>query len=217
MYHQVNGVDYKIKISTLRGDYQKSDGTVGNHLRLWEKFDFVPQAKDIFHERLYCIQWMRPKKKRKGDEFEFRSVTEADLHSERVVQDYVANHLADWQRNGFIPDMRIEVGAPPRYQGLDLIRARGWTHWNHLFNARQLLVNALLNSRSEALLKMAFANVVQHNSKLSMWDTSGGGRAGVKGVFYNQALNTIYNYGARGSAYARQLIGEHYPFLHDNL
>jgi putative DNA methylase len=68
----------------------------------------------------------------------------------------------------------------------------------------------LLNSRSEVLLKMAVANVVQHNSKLSMWDTSGGGRAGVKGVFYNQALNTLYNYGARGSAYARQLIVRNY-------
>ena len=30
----------------------------------------------IFQERLYCIQWMRPKKKRKGDDYEFRAVTQ---------------------------------------------------------------------------------------------------------------------------------------------
>jgi putative DNA methylase len=210
MVHKVDGLDYKTKISTLRGDYQKPDGTIGNHLRLWEKLDFVPRGEDLLQERLYCIQWMRPKKNRKGDEYEFRSVTEDDLRRECAIQDYVANHLADWQIMGWVPDMRIEVGGPPRYQGLDLVRARGWTHWSHLFNARQLLVNALLNSRSDALLKLSFANVVQHNSKLSMWDSSGGGRAGVKGVFYNQALNTLYNYGARGTRYVTQLVVRDY-------
>jgi putative DNA methylase len=39
LIHQVDGVDYKTKISTLRGDYQKPDGTIGNRLRLWEKCD----------------------------------------------------------------------------------------------------------------------------------------------------------------------------------
>ena len=140
---------------------------------------------------------MRPKLKRHGDEFEFRSVSEDDLRRERVVRDHVANQLAEWQSMGLVSDMRIEIGGPPRYQGLDLLRARGWTHWSHLFNARQLLVNVLLNSRSDAILKLPFANVLQHNARLSMWDTSGGGRAAVKGVFYNQALNTLYNYGAR--------------------
>jgi putative DNA methylase len=43
-----------------------------------------------------------------------------------------------------------------------------------------------------------------------MWDTSGGGRAGVKGVFYNQALNTLYNYGARGTEYLKQLVVRDY-------
>jgi putative DNA methylase len=210
MLHHVDGLDYKVKISTLRGDYQKPDGTIGNRLRFWEKLDVVPRVEDLFQERLYCIQWMRPKTNRKGDEFEFRSVTEDDLPRESMVLDYVTNHLGEWQIKGLIPDMRIEIGGPPRYQGLDLLRARGWTHWNHLFNPRQLLVNTLLNSRSDALLKLPFANVVQHNAKLSMWDTSGGGRAGVKGVFYNQALNTLYNFGARGSEYVRQLAVREY-------
>ena len=104
---------------------------------------------------------MRPKKKGKGEEYEFRSVTEDDLRRERIVQDYVAQHLADWQRRGWVPDMRIEVGGPPRYQGLDLIRARGWTHWHHLFNPRQLLVGGAGESAfSDAWLKFGLTQVL---------------------------------------------------------
>ena len=88
---------------------------------------------------------MRPKKKGKSDDYEFRAVTPEDLKRERIVEEFIAEHLADWQAKGWVPDMRIEVGGPPRYQGLDLIRARGWTHWHHLFNPRQLLVAGLLN------------------------------------------------------------------------
>lgn len=124
LFHQVNGVNYKTKISTLRGDYQKSDGTLGNRLRQWEKLDFMPRPDDLLHERLYCIQWMRPRKKGKGEEYEFRTVTEDDLQRDRIVQEYVSQHLANWQAKGWVPDMRIEVGGPPRYQGLDLVRAR---------------------------------------------------------------------------------------------
>ena len=100
LIHQVDGVAYKTKISTLRGDYQKPDGTIGNRLRLWEKLDFIPRSDDLLQERLYCIQWMRPKKKGKGEEYEFRSVTEDDLRRDRIVQDYIAQHLADWQSAG---------------------------------------------------------------------------------------------------------------------
>ena len=136
--------EYKTKISTLRGDYRRSrTERSATACGMWEKQDFKPHPDDIFQERLYCIQWMRPKKKGKGDEYEFRAVTGDDLESERVVEEYVARHLADWQTKGRVPDMRIEVGGPPRYQGLDLIRARGWTHWHHLFNPRQLLVAVL--------------------------------------------------------------------------
>ena len=89
MIHTVNGVEYRTKISTLRGDYRKPDGSTGNRLRLWESSDFRPRPDDIFGERLYAIQWMRSKKGR-GEEYEFRSVTEADLERERVVERYVA-------------------------------------------------------------------------------------------------------------------------------
>ena len=93
-------MNYKTKISTLRGDYQKPDGTIGNRLRLWEKHDFKPRPDDIFQERLYCVQWMRPKKKGKGYDYEFRAVTHDDLERERIVEEFVAEHLADWQAQG---------------------------------------------------------------------------------------------------------------------
>ena len=214
LIHQVDGVDHKTKISTLRGDYQQPDGAIGNRLRLWEKLDFVPRPDDLLQERLYCIQWMRPKEKGKGEEYDFRSVTEDDLRRELIVQNYVAAHLADWQTRGYTPDMRIEVGGPPRYQGLDLVRARGWTHWHHAWNPRQLMSLAIMlqNLRTESLA-VIFAGILDYSSKLSRWTTAaarmskdglekqiGGASNGTANVFYNQALNTLYNYGSRSTA-----------------
>ena len=40
LVHEVNDKRYKTKITTLRGDVQQADGTVGNRLRPWEKNDF---------------------------------------------------------------------------------------------------------------------------------------------------------------------------------
>jgi len=65
MIHVVNGTEYRTKISTLRRDYRKADGTNGNGLRMWEKHEFRPRTDDIFQERLYAIQWMKRKKERK--------------------------------------------------------------------------------------------------------------------------------------------------------
>ena len=98
--------------------------------------------------------------------------------------------LAEWQAMGWTPDMRIEVGGPPRYQGLDLIRARGWTHWHHLFNPRQLLVAGLVNQTSGARLKFGLTKVLNWSSRLSIWGTQDGGGGSVKNTFMNQALNT---------------------------
>ena len=140
LIHEVNGKPYKTNITTLRGDVRQANGTVVNDLRLWESMDFRPSDDDLLQERLYCIQWMRPKRGSKRYEYQFRPVSKADLERERAVELYVAEHLKHWQSKGWVPDMRIEVGGPPRYQGRDLVRARGWTHWQHLFNPRQLLL-----------------------------------------------------------------------------
>lgn len=213
LIYRVNGFDYKTKISTLRGDFEEPDGTIGNRLRLWEKRDFKPRADDILQERLYCIQWKRPKENGRTDEYEFRAVTPEDLERERVVEAVVEKQMDDWQSKGWIPDMRIEPGGPPRYQGLSLIKGRGWTHWHHLFNARQLLLGGLFNRYSSAELKFGFGRAINQNARLSRWNFALSNDK-VETVFDNQALNALYNYGTRGASYAGDLIladFKHFP------
>ena len=195
--HSINGKTYKTKISTLRGDYQKSDGTILNNLRLWEKKDFKPNPEDIFQERLYCIQWLRRIKNKKTYQYEFRGITDLDLVRENIVEHFISENINSWQRQGFIPNMQIEVGGPPRYQGLDLIRARGWTHWHHVFNPRQLLLGGLVRSKAKAEDYLNLAYSLNYLSKLCVWDKS---RDNAQNTFYNQALNTIFNYACRGTA-----------------
>jgi putative DNA methylase len=150
-----------------------------------------------------------PKNAGKGEDYEFRTVTDEDLARERAAESYVSQHLAVWQTEGWIPDMRIEVGGPPRYQGLDFIRARGWTYWHHLFNPRQLLLAALVNQFSDAKLKFGFAQVLNNNCRASRWHPGAGPGATV-GIFDNQPLSTIFNYGCRGSQYAAGFLQQSY-------
>jgi putative DNA methylase len=86
LVHQVDGATYRTKFSTLRGDYETPDGTIANRLRQWDKADIKPRPDDILQERLYCVQWMRPKAKGKGFDLEFRGVSEDDLRRESVVE-----------------------------------------------------------------------------------------------------------------------------------
>jgi len=208
--HVVDGIEFRTKISTLRGDIETPDGMIENRLRQWESLDFTPLPDDLLQERLYCIQWMRPKQEGKNDEYEFRTVTDADLRREQAVQEHVGRNIKDWQSSGWLPDMRIEVGGPPRYQGQDFIRARGWTRWQHLFNPRQLLLAVLINQFSDARLKFAFTQVLNNNCRASRWNPGGGGGGLTAGIFDNQALNTLFNYGCRGSEYARSFMLQKY-------
>jgi hypothetical protein len=168
LIHTIDGSEYRTKISTLRGDYRKNDGTIGNRLRMWEKGDFKPKPDDIFQERVYCIQWMRPKKKGRGDEYEFRAVTDADLKRERIVEEFIAEHLAEWQEKGWAPDMRIEPG----YNTDQPIRERGWTHWHHLFNPRQLLIAGMVNRFSDARLKFGLVQALNFITDPNPYGTS---------------------------------------------
>jgi hypothetical protein len=98
--------------------------------------------------------------------------------------------------------MRIEIVGPPRYQGLDLVKSREWQYWHHLFNARQLMLAAQIRSCSALDMPFALGQVLNVNARLTRWNPSPGpGRAGATStVFYNQALNTVFNYGCRASA-----------------
>jgi putative DNA methylase len=206
MIHFVDGFPHKTTISTLRGDYSKDDGTDGNRLRQWGVSDFKPRPDDIFQERLYAVQWMRPKAAGKSFDYEFRSVTEDDLKREKIVEDYVEKHLADWQKNGWVPDMRIEPGDKTD----EPIRTRGWTHWHHFFNPRQLLLSAHLNQNSQAVTKFGFFQVLNNNCRSSRWHPGAGGGGATVGIFDNQALNTLYNYGCRSSEYCRSFLLQNY-------
>jgi putative DNA methylase len=121
-------------IKTLRGDYRGIDGNTNNAVRRWDLHDFRPQPGDVFQERLYCIQWMT---KETADSHRpqtfFATVTDEDMARERKVESIVSEHLARWQEQGWVPDMAIEPGGPPRYQGKSLILNMGWTYWHHLF------------------------------------------------------------------------------------
>ena len=46
--YSLNGIEYRTKIATLRGDFTKPGGGTGNRLRLWEKSDFKPRPDDIY-------------------------------------------------------------------------------------------------------------------------------------------------------------------------
>ena len=64
---------------------------------MWDKSDFKPSSEDIFQERLYAVQWMRPSKSGRGEKYEVRAVSESDLKRERIVESFISENLADWQ------------------------------------------------------------------------------------------------------------------------
>lgn len=209
--HSVDGMEYRTKISTLRGDYRTADGSSGNRLRLWGKMDSTPMPDDVFQERLYVVQWARPKGR--VEEFEFRSVTAEDINREQIVRDYVSSRIPEWQEKGWIPDMRIEAGEKTD----EPIRTRGWTYWHQLFNPRQLLLAAQVRERAGVDGRLAFAltQLLNVNSRCCRWNPAPGpGRAGlVSTVFDNQALNVLLNYGCRSTAAITSFLpGEYKSF-----
>lgn len=200
MVYQLDGKTYRTPIKTLRGDFRQTNGTTGNRLRRWEKRDFRPCPDDIFQERLYCIQWIKNETiDAARQETYFAAPTEADLEREHRVEQFVAENLNSWQSHGLVPDMAIEPGD----ETTRLFRERGWTYWHHLYNARQLLQQAMMlkHWRTSDAAPLGWLNVAKaadFNSKLCRWAAAqGGGLGGPKGVFSNQALNTFYNYATR--------------------
>ena len=159
--------------------------------------------EDLFQERLYAIQWIQdlPEGESGRALTEFRAVTQADLDREDYVTRYVQKHLADWQESGWIPDTRIESG----YNTDQPIRERGWTHWHHLFNPRQLLLFSLLRALGPSETLFAMFQVMNNNCRLSRWHPFSGVGQTV-GIFDNQAFNTLYNYGTRGLAFCEGLL-----------
>lgn len=195
LVYELDGKTYDTPIRTLRGDHKDADGETTNNLRRWERHDFVPRPDDIYQERLYCIQWItRDTLNAKRQETFFASVTDEDLEREKQVEQIVAENLAEWQEAGYVPDMMIEDGEKTS----EPIRTRGWTHWHHLFNARQLLVNGIIARECKRTPEMSVLSAYFWNmsSKLCRWLSI---RDEVKDTFYSQALNTLYTYSSRSA------------------
>ena len=200
LHYQLNGKTYRIPIRTLRGDFRDSHGNSGNRLRPWGKEDFAAAPDDVFQERLYAIHWIaKDSLKDPRPKTYFAAPTDADLERERRVQAIVAKNLARWQDEGLVPDMAIEPGD----ETTRLLRERGWTHWHHLFNARQLLLYAELKRHTSATLSLGLCQMINTSARLTRWTIGDGpGRSGgTKQVFDNQALNVLLNYGCRASVY----------------
>ena len=194
-------VIYRPKISTLRGDRKDGKGSF-NGLRLWKKLDFTPLEDDIYQERLYAIHWVKPGKNGQAIESKISAVTDEDLGREQIVIQYIANHIQEWQEMSYIPDMMIERG----FNTDQPIRERGWTHWHHLFNPRQLLQFGLLqkhihNHPDKAVLSVFLIRTLNWNSRLCIWNNVWEKN---EQTFYNQALNTIFNYGCRSTFFLQE-------------
>ena len=189
-------------ITVLRHDSVKDDGSVEYGLRRWEKREFEPRATDIYHERLYAIRYehteLQPNGKKKTTRY-YCAPSDRDWANEKKVRDIVAANFADWQSSGLVPSMAIEAG----YNTDQLIRERGWQYWHQLFNVRGLLVLAKLaesiNRYADTQYKLVAAilgynRCVDFCSKLCRFDPS---TDKIAQTFYNQALNTLCNWGTR--------------------
>ena len=141
--YELDGETYTTTFKTIRGEARQGVGGT-NSLRRWKKLDFKPLAADILQERLYCIQWITQETLQKNrHETFFAEATREDFDREHRVETIVAAELEGWQREGLVPEMAIEPGDKTD----EPIRTRGWTHWHHLFNARQLLLFARVPAR----------------------------------------------------------------------
>lgn len=184
-------------ISILRGDRTDANGNTVYGLRQWEKTEFDFRNDDVYSERLYAIRYEIPDGKRY-----YRAPNERDLANETEVKQIVVDNIESWQEQGFMPSMKIEPGE----KTIEVMRNRGWTYWNHLFNARQLLTNSLFvqkalslaSTQEELALSLLILNkIADWNSRLCRWGT-GQARESMAQTFYNQAFNTMWQYGVRG-------------------
>lgn len=185
-------------ISILRGDKADSNGTTVYGLRQWGKSEFDFREDDIYNERLYAIKY-----ENKDGQRYYRAPNERDLANELNVKQIVLENIVSWQEQGLVPTMAIESGMETER----LFKERGWTHWNHLFNARQLLIGKTLlsavekekNTKNKVVGLLGINKCVDWNSKLCIWN-AGIGNEKLQNTFTTQALNTLFNYGCRSSA-----------------
>ena len=182
-------------MAAIRGD-QRGGGGRGYGLRQWQNEDLVPRAEDVFQERLYCVRWRSPDDE---PEVEYRAVSKADLQCEAEALRLLEERFGEWQAKGYIPSRAIAPGD----ETTRLMRERGWTHWHHLFNPRQLLLAGSLSrflseerglaTVERRLLSLILARCLNFNSRLTRWVDNAANEKGAD-TFVNQAFNTLFVY-----------------------
>lgn len=190
----------KTPISVIRGD---RDGKYG--LRMWENDDIVPRPDDVFQERIYCIRWVETFMDDDGKVQTIRHYMAPDRHDlrrENKVLELLRDRFKEWQAKGFIPSRKIEPG----YNTDQPIRERGWTHWHHLFNPRQLITYGLYQKETfsrdmskylQISCTLGVGRCADYSGRLCKWAPQIGYEL-TTNVFANQALNTIFNFPVRG-------------------
>lgn len=218
LVHEIDGIQYIDSMSSVRGDY--FDNSTGerikkNRLRFWDKSDVVFRDDDVFGERLYAIQWVKESADGVAGRAitEFRTITDDDRAREIEVTRYVQQNISRWQEEGLIPDTRIESG----YNTDQPIRERGWTYWHHLFNPRQIYMLKVIKSNILDFPELfgGMPAILNLQSRLCGWHNDGR-KGGCQNAFSNQALNTLFNYGARGFVDIQPYLEKSYPCVSMN-
>ena len=132
----------------------------------------------------------------------YRAIDDADLERESQALALLRERFPEWQALGYVPSRAITPGD----ETARLMRERGWTHWHHLFNARQLLLAgtftySLSESRKfsenqKRALLLVLARCLNFNSRLTRWVDNAANEKGAD-TFANQALNTLWVYVTR--------------------
>ena len=197
LVYSLNGQKIVNSVKGIRGDFKDQNGIIRNKLRPWDKLDIVPRKNDIFTERLYLIQWERVPKKSGKQGTQFCEPTDLDLEKETKILKFVEDNRKEWISKGVFSNMEIEYG----YNTNQPIRERGWTHWHHFFNPRQLLTQKLFLSYAKQssvpceMLVLA-AKIIDTNNRGCLWHSL---RVHSGSLFYSQALNTLWNYSCRST------------------
>jgi len=191
-------------ITSLRKDRKDENGNTVYGLRQWGESEFDFREDDVYNERLYAIKYEHVEFVPELDKYVinryYRYPNERDLENEKKVKQIVADNITTWQKQGLVPSTEIESGLETDR----LFKERGWTHWNHLFNTRQLLTISkfveIIGKHEDKLLRiigiLGLNKCADWNSRLCIWN-SGTGNEKLQNTFTTQALNTLFNYGCR--------------------
>lgn len=188
--------------AAIRHDYIDVNGQNNSGLRKWEKTDYRAKQDDVFHERLFAVRYehkdVLPNGKIKRSRY-YCSPSDRDYENEKKVSKIVEKSFLKWQENGYVPSTAIEAGEKTD----ELMRTRGWQYWHQLFNARGLLMLATFAEEMErtphtkhslAASILGYNKCIDYQSKLCRWHA---GCDKAEQTFYNQAFNTMLNYGVK--------------------